>query len=249
MIRHNLNINNLLGLYQSGMSEKKLAEKLNVSRSVIRRRLIENNISPRGRSESMYIRMSQTSKEERAHLTKAAHDAVRGTRQSFEYRCKVAKTREINRVGIGLHENICLELLQEYGLSCIPQKAIGPYNVDIAITKPAIIVEIFGGQWHTSDGHARGFRKRFDYILNQGWIPIIIWVTKYYPLGIGAIKYVVTLAEKMRRGEPMRRKEQMITGDGKPTVIGEYKLNNWPLIPGPQPRDNITGRFKSRAGE
>jgi very-short-patch-repair endonuclease len=194
----------------------------------------------------MFLRMSQTPKKERMRLSKAAHDAVRGVRQSLEHQCKRATTREINQVAISEIEFRCADALRNRGFICVMQKAIGPYNIDIALTEPPIAVEIFGGQWHTADRHAARFRKRTDYLLDQGWLPVIVWVTRDIPFGAGAIEYIVALAEKMRRGESVGRKEQMIRGDGQPSTIGERKLNGLPPIPGPQPYDKTTGRFTKR---
>ena len=249
MKKINIDIDNLIRLYELGESEKALAEKFGVSRTVIRPRLIENGIKPRNRSEAMYVRMSRTSKEERARLTAASHAAIRGTHHSFERQCKTAISRERSQSWIGRGERICLDMLRTHGLDGVPQKAIGPYNVDIAIDSPSIAVEIFGGHWHTCDEHASRFRKRTDYILNAGWAVIIIWVTRNYPLERGAIEYIVALSKKLSGGKPMRRQEHVIRGDGKFTAVGERKLNGLPPIHGPQPTDNITGRFISRPRE
>lgn len=241
-----INIDYLCRLYLSGKSELFLAKDFKISRSAIRMRLLRGGIAPRGRSEAMFVRMGQTTQKERTRLTKAAHDAVRGMRRMDEDLCKRAATREIRRINVSPIEAICAEALRSRGFSCICQKAVGSYNIDVAITEPPIAVEIFGGHWHTADRHAARFRKRTDYLLDQGWLPVIVWVGRDYPFGIGAIEYIVTLAEKMRRGESIGRKEQMIWGNGQPSTLGERKLNGLPPIPGPQPYDKTTGRFTKR---
>ena len=82
-IRHQdvtVDVDALIELYNSGVSVKALAKRFECSRDVIVRRLESRGITPRNRSESMYLRMGQTSPEERMRLTDAAHDAVRGSR-------------------------------------------------------------------------------------------------------------------------------------------------------------------------
>lgn len=246
MERIDININDLLKLYNSGMLLCELGEYFGVNYNVIRNRLIEIGYPLRSISESHKISASRSTPEERRRRAKAAHDAVRGKRQSFEHRCKIAKTREIKQVGITRIERIAGKMLVDYGFSIVFQKAIGKYNVDIAITKPSIAVEIFGGHWHTTGHHAARFRKRIDYIINSGWLPVIIWVTRNYPLEIGAIKYIISLSKKLSSGKTMGSKEHMIRGDGKFTMIGEHKLNNRSGKVSPNPRDNTTGRYTSR---
>src|ERR1022692_2215574 len=50
----------LVARYLAGESEKALAEALGIDRIVIRNRLLKAGVQRRGRSESMYLRMSQT---------------------------------------------------------------------------------------------------------------------------------------------------------------------------------------------
>lgn len=232
-------------LYQGGALFVDIAKKFNVHWMVVRRVIINAGITPRSTSDVKFIMASRMSREERRRQSLAAHDAVRGKSQSFEHRCKIALTKERKGSGITRVEQYCLSLLEDQGFTCIPQKAIGPYNVDIAITELSIIVEIFGGQWHASGHHAARFRKRTDYILNAGWCPIIIWVTRDYPLEIGAIKYIVAFAKKMSRDKSARRKEQMIYGNGQTASLGKRKLNDLPVIVRPNPRDKATGRYAS----
>jgi very-short-patch-repair endonuclease len=246
MKRINIDLDNLLQMYKSGMLLCEIGKHFGVSWLTVRNRLIEIGHPLRSLSETRQITVSHMTQEERSRYARAAHDAVRGIRRTMEDLCKRAKGKELRQSHVTRIELICVRMLEDFGFSCITQKAIGPYNVDIAITKPPIAVEIFGGHWHSTGRHAARFRKRFDYIINAGWLPVIIWVSRDYPLEIGAIKYIVSLAKKMRRGESVRSKEHMIWGHGKPTLIGEHKFNNRPGKPGPTSRDNATGRFTSR---
>ena len=65
----------LVELYKSGKSVKQLSEIFRINRNVINLRLSGVGITPRNRSQSMYLRMKQTSKEERKRLTTKAHIA------------------------------------------------------------------------------------------------------------------------------------------------------------------------------
>jgi very-short-patch-repair endonuclease len=242
------NIDDLCRSYGSGSLESDLSKKFGVTYQAIHRWLVKRDIPLRSISESHRIASARASKEERARRATAAHDAVRGKRQTLEHRCKIAKSIEKNPIMANRDEIMCAAALEERGFQCTIFKAIGKYNVDIAIAEPSIAVEIFGGYWHTTPRHAARYRKRFDYLLNCGWLPIIIWTSTIVPLGPGAIEYIVALAEKIRRGESIGRQEQMILGNGKPSAIGKRKLNNLTPIQGPTPRNNSTGRYTSRPG-
>src|SRR3989304_3140085 len=230
-------------LYKSGLLYADIATKFGVHWMVVRYAIKKAGVKSRSLSEVAYIMNSRLSEKERARKARAAHDAVRGKCQSFEHRMKIALAREKKGIGISRIESCFMTMLEKAGFHCVPQKAIGPYNVDIAITEAAVAVEIFGGQFHTTGRSAGRFRKRFDYLFNEGWHPIVIWVTRDYPLEIGAVEYVVAFAEKIGRGESMGRKGQMIRGGGKPPAIGKNKFDGRPVILRPNPRNKTTGRY------
>jgi very-short-patch-repair endonuclease len=225
-----------------------LSEKFNCARSVIVRILNENGITPRGRRDAMFLRMSQTSPEERSRLTTSAHNAVRGISQSIDHRCKIAITKEKTLSGViaPLEIDVC-NMLIDRGFNCIPQKAIGPYNIDIAIIEPPIAIEIFGGGWHNSGTHAARYSKRIEYILNSGFTPIIIWTSGF--ITNGAIDYIVTLSEKLRSCPPIRCEEHVIRGDGYLRSIGNRKFNRFPGKHLTYYRDVTTGRFNGASWE
>jgi len=242
-------VDDLCRLYQAGNLECDLAKIFKITYQNVHRWLLVRGIPLRTIGDSHRIAAARSTKEERARRARAAHDAIRGLRRTMEDLCKRSKGKEIKQSHATRIEGIAVADLESHGLKCIPQKAIGPYNVDIAIEKPPIAVEIFGGSWHASGRHAARFRKRIDYLLDQGWLPIIVWVSRDHPLETGAIKYIVALAKKIRRGETTGRQEKMIRGDGQPCIIGERKFNNLPPIPSAARRNNATGRYTSRPGQ
>lgn len=224
--RLTIDADNILQLYDAGWSVKKLAEHFGCDRNVITQRLKESGIVPRNRSESMFLRMQQTSPEERQRLTVAAHDAVRGRQRGFAEKRQRALTRENIAYASPLEMQL-IERFHQLGVEVVAQKAVGIYNIDIALAADPVAVEVFGGHWHASGGHAARFRERTDYLIDTGWVPVIVWVTNQRPLGLGAAQYCVTLAEKLRHNEPVRRGEHVIGGDGKPCAVGKSHLNYW----------------------
>jgi len=199
-----IDLDDLRRRYLQGQTKASLASRAGVDRNTIHRCLKKMGVPVRGPAEANLLRMRALSAAERQKLTAAAHEAVRGKRQSSEHRAKVARTREIKQVGVSRIEIKLMRSLRARGLSCTAQKAVGRYNIDVAINSPPIAVEIFGGGWHSKGRAAARFRQRTNYLLNRGWTPVFIWVLRNYPLERGAIDYVVTLAEKLRRHKPAR---------------------------------------------
>ncbi|WP_407457157.1 helix-turn-helix domain-containing protein, partial [Fibrobacter sp.] len=94
MNRIDLDTNHIIKLYQSGISEKAIAERFGCSRGAIRLRLKQSGTICRGRSESMYARMASLTAQQRKSLTVAANNAVRGRKCSHEELIKRANSRE-----------------------------------------------------------------------------------------------------------------------------------------------------------
>jgi hypothetical protein len=214
--------------YEAGESEKALAVAFHIDRNGIRRRLLKAGVTPRGRSDAMYLRMSQASAEERARLAAAAHDAVRGKPHSKER--LAAKALGIEKLGangpnVSAAEIMLACMLRNAGRDVVHQKAIGPYNVDLAAG--SVAVEVLGGQWHRAKKH----RERLRYILNAGRDVIYVWVDgRNHPLGAGAAEYVVAHLE-FRDGNPAApRCYRVIRGGGQFVAEGSADGDDLPEV-------------------
>lgn len=133
--RFDINTNNVINEYLSGKSVKQLASDFGCSRQVIYRVLRNANIIPRNRSESMFLRMAQTSKEERQRLTSAAHQAKKGYINSPETRHKMALARNKR---IGIFEADFINRLVASGINVTPQEPFLAYNLDIGCGNVAV---------------------------------------------------------------------------------------------------------------
>lgn len=228
----NLDTSDLLKRYCAGESEKHLAECFGHSRNVIRRILTENGVAPRNRSEGMLARMKRTPPEERQRLASRAHAAVRGVRRTRKELLQRARTREAKRLGTDKSERLLESWLQERGITCMPQKAIGPYNVDLAIAEPPIAVEGFGGRWHVYNRYRSRFLRRAKHIRRAGYTQVIIWNDAKGRLDTGAADYIVALVQSLSKGESAPREQHVIWGNGKTTTRGSKKLNYGAIIAG-----------------
>lgn len=242
--------------YQSGESELSLSKRFNVSRLCIRGTLIRNGIETRNRLVANRLMMSKRTPEENLRNTQAAHAATKGIPQPEARIERIAQGRERNGRHISDYEREVAKELVAKGFSIAPQKAVGRYNIDIAIPELRIAVEIFGGQWHAAGTHAVRFRKRTDYLINAGWLPVIVWTSSSFARRevenrvLFVEKYIVPLAERLRRGEAVGRQEHVINSYGEPCSAGKANIDYRASVGGDKCGDvvrGIDGRFTHQA--
>lgn len=238
------NPDDLCQRYEAGETPNELAKCLGVSRTAIRNLLIRRGLKLHTMSEVLLRRNASLGPAERLRRVSAAHDAIRGKTRPDQELIKRARTIQDIREPTPI-EALMIGLIEARGFDCVPQKAVGRYNVDIAIEESRVAVEIFGGHWHAGGRHARRHRQRCDYILDSRWALIIVWVTRDYPIDVGAVDQIITLCEGRRRAQPKRRQEIVIRGDGKPTAIGQQNFEGGSTINTLVSRRNSRGQYTS----
>lgn len=165
----------VLAMFSGGASVKALAGHFGVQRSVIVNILDENGVSPRSRSDAMFLRMAKATPEERERLTHAAHAATRGRSMPEECQIRMAEGRERTKAHASFEALALAEMLESRGFPVTLEKAFGPYNIDIAIDERSIAVEVQGGNWHGFGRHGARLGKRREYILSRGWHLVEVW--------------------------------------------------------------------------
>ena len=216
--------------YLAGESSNALAKSFGVSRRAIDYRLDAAGVDRRGSADANRLMMAARTPEENAANSKAAHEAVRGRRRSIEERSKGAATRERLRTHVSDNELILATMLRERGLDVIPQKAVGPYNVDLAAG--TVAVEVFGGGWHAYGVHRERASERLRYILDEGWNLVIVWASaSRWPIGPGACDYIATFAEVTSGNPPTRGEYRVIWGDGKEAAIDGANVDDLSVKP------------------
>lgn len=166
----------IIRLYNLGMSEKQVAIHFNVSRNVIRHRLLKHGVYIRNQSESEALKWSQMTDEQRAKQVKSANDKMRTLPKKFfkELSRKQAITKQKTRSKVGAFEELFIDELKRRGFEPIPQKAVDVYNIDIAVGDTAIEI-------HFSPVHPHNhimYRKRIMKLLELNWNVIYIKITK-----------------------------------------------------------------------
>lgn len=244
-------VEDMVRMYNSGMSGNAISKHLGVSRTVIERRLDELGVVRRGQTEANRLMMAGRSREENIRNTLAANMATRGKPQPEERMRKIALGRERKLNHVGEDEFTLWALLWDRCIAFTPQKAVGRYNIDIALKEFPIAVEVFGGMWHAYGSHARRFRHRLDYLLDRGWLPVIVWTDKAnWPIGPGVVEYLASLIQVFRSNKPFVRQEHVIRGDGNICAIGKANLDYRAAVGGDKCGDlirGIDGRFTREA--
>ena len=78
-------------------------------------------------------------------MTRAAHAARRGQKDSFETMCKRASYRQRHGVGIGAHECVIATYLSSVDIPYIQQFASGKYNFDFLLPEHRVVIEVVSG--------------------------------------------------------------------------------------------------------
>ncbi len=217
--------------YLAGESENSIANSLNVSRGCIRIFLLKNGVVPRNQSQAESLKWGMLTTAQRGNQTAAAHIAARGRIATIEERARRAITEQTMLNHTVPAEYLLASLLFNKGIETIQQKAVGIYNIDVAIETPPIAVEIFGGNWHTSKAHFVRHLERSKYLLDCGWNIVIAWVDAVqYPLDIGCANYIVALVQELRGDPSLSRQYRVILGNGQTASIRRTHLNTSAII-------------------
>ena len=206
--------------YLLGESLLSLAKSLKVDRRAIEIRLRRAGVSKRSASEQKVIDNSRTSPEERQRRVAAAHEAKRGRPNSDEALARAAITREMQGQFGSPEERVLAALLAARGIHVTPQRAIGPYNADLANGRTAI--EVFGGNWHSSGSHAARAPQRFNRFFAEGWNLVILWTQVHNPAGPRAAD---TIARFAAATTTAAGQYIVITGDGKTVTKSSAPFN------------------------
>lgn len=217
--------------YLVGESENSLAKELGVGRFAFRSNLMRHGVVPRGQSEAETVKWQRMNTEARMRQVAPAHRASRGRVVSLEEAIRYALRREQTASKATAEERQLADWIANAGYHVTIQKAVGRYNLDIAIHTPSIAVEVFGGHWHMSGDHARRFFERTEYILNSGWNMFIIWTdNRRYPLDITAAEYVIRFCQELSGNPSAPRQYRVILGNGQDApALGAY-FNDPPIV-------------------
>lgn len=217
MPRKNMSINadNIISEYLSNKSIKQIAADIGYSREIVYRVLRENNIAIRNRSESMYVRMAQTSPEERKRLALAANIAKRGTHNTPEMLHKRALAHQRR---IGAFEKEFNDAIIAAGIETIPQEPFMSYNLDIGCGD--IAVEI-----HTQKANPLTVKyvSKLMNCVNSGKSMIYVWIPpRNLTISAECYEKVISIIKEFRSNPPSRSKYWVIRSTGELYASGSF---------------------------
>lgn len=220
----------LVEIHASGDSVLAVSERFGVSRDVVARWYKDAGLPIRTARDAALIRASRMTEQERRANASAAHATIRSMGRTDEWQKAIAKGRE--RVEYGGRtspgtDTLC-KLLDQRSIPYIREKAIGRYNVDIALPNSNVAVEVLGGNWH---GSKPIHSIRTPYILNSGWDVAFVWDVQRCKIGPGALEQLIAYADLPRRDPSAPCEYRVIRGDGKVIASGCADDDEFPLVP------------------
>jgi len=222
-----LPVDEIASLYRSGMTKADLAIRFGVGEMTISNRLTIACIpTAANRADAMRTRLARMTIDERLDITKAAHDAVRGSKRSVKDLTKRAIGVERAGAVTSVYETMFRDFLTSIGKPFIAQKAIGIYNADFAVGP--IAVETFGGCFHGFGKHAERIPQRMRDILDEGWNIYIIWCLDHDKILTPAVLDDFITFDNLSSINPtFRGQYRVIWSDGQVIASGDGNSDNF----------------------
>lgn len=218
----NLDIDNIIEQYLNGVSIKQLAKSNGVSRQVIYKRLRDNGIKIRNRSEAMYVRMSNTSPEKRKQLVKKANESRRGKPATEQELANKARAYQKSLHKVGEYEKQVFDFLSNLGYNAIQQQAFKKYNFDIGVGNIAVEVH----QCTCNPITMPYTLNRIVDITHDGINAFYIWVDPRKPIVSDAcLSDLVAFIDKSQSDPSFVGQYRVVRGSGKFYATGSFNGN------------------------
>ena len=176
-------------------------------------------------------RLSRMSADERASLASYAHDAVRGmVRSDADLERRAIGKERSGRPGSAMEE-LLGELLESRGLSVVHQKAVGKYNIDLAV-EGTVAVEVSGRP--KKGANLARIPKRVKYLGDAGWSMVVVWSnTQRHPVTEECAEYVVSFLDELRRDPALVGEYRVVRGGGEFIARGRMDDDDIPFVLSP----------------
>lgn len=180
-----------------------------------------------------------------AYKTKAAHNAVRGTKRSLEDLEKRALGKEVKPPKMSRWESFFADWLTSQGIEFTFNKAFGKYNFDFSVGG-SVAVELYGGGFHADGRAAARLNDRMTYILNRGWNIYIIWcLSKEERIFPGCLNDFLTFLKYRSRDETGRCQYRVIWSDGDPISCGGFESDYRSAVFPARMRHNALRKYRT----
>jgi len=223
----------LIQRYLSGTSLKQLSDERGVSRRALDRLFKDRHVPVRGRSAAEYLKWV-TLKQNRALVERqctGAWKASRGRVQGFDEKVRRAKTVHGTLINIGKHVVEIMDALRVLGIPSTPNSREGIYNIDIALRKSRVAVEV---QTAYLTGGKSTSRERIEYLFDHGWTVLIIsTVNGLKDLDYGRLaQHIITFQQRASSHPAAWGQYGVIGSHAKPVAFKAFDFDHWTRIAG-----------------
>jgi very-short-patch-repair endonuclease len=220
--------------YDAGRDIKSLCAEFGIGRRRVETVIKMNGGTLRTLRQAVGLRYARMSKSERQSLVAHAHIAKKGVPASIQSLERRAKTMEVTLQLASRADLILGVWLAQRGVQFTPQKALGPYNLDIAIDELSVAVEV-NGDWHYFPDRTAAESKRRDFLLDRGWsvIDVRLAATSARPwkyLRPTCADKIVAVLNQIRREISSGSKHWVVGGDGEPLTGFGGERDDWTAI-------------------
>lgn len=220
---------NLIELYKSGVTVRELSVQFHICRKELAAHLKQSGIKF-DRRAMLILREGETGLSERM---KAVSDRAKSTSQAILKAGKerAAQTRHINGGFVGQYEVELLSELQNFGLNPIQQFPVSTYNIDIAIDKLHIAIEIERGSWHGAKSMSF---ERLEKLISTGWRVIVVRTGRFgCPIQFKAIAEKIAALAHLPSGHPASVGQYgVVTREAKSATRIPGYFHDWARIAG-----------------
>lgn len=179
-----------------------------------------------------------------AYKTRAAHNAVRGSKRTIEDLEKRALGKEKTPPKMSRWEALFADWLTSQGIDFTFSKAFGKYNFDFAVGD-SVAVELYGGAFHADGRAAARLNDRMSYILNRGWNIYIIWcLSKEKTIFPSCFDDFILFLQHTRSNKAFRGQYRVIWSDGDSIAMGSFERDYRAAVFPARMRHNALSKYK-----
>ena len=180
-----------------------------------------------------------------AYKTKAAHEAVKGMKRTYDDLCRRAIGKEQKPPKMSRWEAMFSEWLSSNNISFTYSKACGKYNIDFAIGN-SVAVELYGGAFHAEGRAAARLNERIKYLFDSGWNVYTIWcLSKESTIFPGCLDDFIAFLERSRSDKSFRRQYRVIWSDGDFISAGSDESDYVPRVIPPARRHEALAKYRA----
>lgn len=180
-----------------------------------------------------------------AYKTKAAHEAIKGKKRSYDDLCRRAIGKERKPPKMSRWEVIFNDWLTANNIPFTYSKACGKYNIDFAIGN-SVAMELYGGAFHAEGRAAARLNERIKYLFDSGWNVYTIWcLSKESTIFPGCLDDFIAFLERSRSDKSFRRQYRVIWSDGDFISVGSDESDYVPCVIPPARRHEALAKYRA----